>query len=167
VLRAWQHRLSSRLGYASVMDCRSIVHRILEFAEDEGAIPVNPMPKVRPPRRPVDPDQALGQAGRRALTREEAGQLLACFPLFWWDHVTCLLGTGLRFGEFGGLRRRVHLDRTPPVLHVVDTRYQAGKFGSGFKRQPKSAASFRAIPLAPKWSRRSAASSRPAATPTR
>ncbi len=132
------------------MDCRSVVHRILEFAEDEGAIPANPMRKVRPPRRPVDPDRALGQARRRALTPEEAGRLLACFPLFWWDHVTCLLGTGLRFGEFAGLRRRrVHLDRTPPVLHVVDTRYQAGKFGSGFKPQPKSVASFRSIPLAP------------------
>jgi len=150
VLRAWQNQLSNQLGYASVMDCRSIVHRILEFAEDEGAIPVNPMRKVRPPRRPVDPDKALGQTRRRALTPEEAGQLLACFPLFWWDHVTCLLGTGLRFGEFAGLRRRrVHLDRIPPVLHVVDTRYQAGRFGSGFKPQPKSAASFRPIPLAP------------------
>src|SRR6266540_6564681 len=96
------------------MDCRSVVHRILEFAEDE------------------------------------AGRLLDCFPLFWWDHVICLLGTGLRFGEFAGLRRRrVHLDRTPPVLHVVDTRYQAGKFGSGYKPQPKSVASFRSIPLAP------------------
>jgi len=150
VLRAWQNQLGNQLGYSSVMDCRSIVHRILEFAEDEGAIPSNPMRKVRPPRRPVDPDKALGQTRRRALTPEEAGRLLACFPLFWWDHVICLLGTGLRFGEFAGLRRRrVHLDRTPPVLHVVDTRYQAGKFGSGFKPQPKSAASFRAIPLAP------------------
>jgi uncharacterized cupin superfamily protein len=40
---------------------------------------------------------------------------LACCPLFWWDHVLALLGTGLRFGEFAGLRRRrVHLERTPP-----------------------------------------------------
>ena len=150
------------------MDCRSIVHRILEFAEDEGAIPVNPMRKVRPPRRPVDPDKALGQTRRRALTPEEAGQLLACFPLFWWDHVVCLLGTGLRFGEFAGLRRRrVHLDHAPPVLHVVDTRYQAGKFGSGFKPQPKSPASFGPSRSPPKRSRRSAANSLPAATPTR
>jgi integrase len=41
----------------------------------------------------------LGQARRRALTPEEAGQLLARFPLFWWDHMLTLLGTGLRFGE--------------------------------------------------------------------
>src|SRR5918995_472707 len=60
-----------------------------------------------------------------------------------------LLGTGLRFGELGGLRRRrVLLDRDPPVIQVVATRYQAGKFGSGFKGQPKSQAGIRTIPLA-------------------
>jgi integrase len=87
---------------------------------------------------------------RRALTPEEAGQLLARFPLFWWDHVLTLLGTGLRFGELAGLRRRrVRLDRTPPVVQVVDIRYQAGRFGSGFKPRPKSDAGIREIPLAP------------------
>src|SRR6266511_1993784 len=132
------------------MDCRSVVHRILEFAEDEGAIPANPMRKVRPPRRPVDPDKALGQTRRRALTPEEAGQLLARFPIAWRDHVITLLGTGLRFGEFAGLRRRrVHLDREVPVLQVALIRYQAGKFGSGFKSRPKSPAAVRPVPLAP------------------
>jgi integrase len=98
----------------------------------------------------VDPEQVFADAKRRALTPEEAGRLLARFPLFWWDHVLCLLGTGLRFGEFAGLRaRRVHLDRAIPVLQVVDTRYQAGRFGSGFKPRPKSDAGIREIPLAP------------------
>jgi integrase len=61
-----------------------------------------------------------------------------------------LLGTGLRFGEFAGLRRRrVHLDRTPPVLQVVDVRYHAGRYGSGFKPRPKSDAGIREVPLAP------------------
>jgi integrase len=64
--------------------------------------------------------------------------------------VLCLLGTGLRFGELAGLRRRrVHLDRALPVLQVVDTRYQAGRFGSGFKPRPKSDAGIREVPLAP------------------
>jgi integrase len=35
------------------------------------------------------------------------------------------------------------------VLQVVDVRYQAGKFGSGFKPRPKSDAGIREIPLAP------------------
>jgi integrase len=61
-----------------------------------------------------------------------------------------VLCTGLRFGELAGLRRhRVHLDRPLPVLQVVDTRYQAGRFGSGFKPRPKSDAGIREIPLAP------------------
>ena len=86
-------------------------------------------------------------------------------PLSWWDHVLAFLGTSLRFGELAGLRcRRVHLERTPPVLQVVEVRYQAGRFGSGFKPRPKSDAGIREIPLAPWWSRRSAASSRPAPT---
>jgi integrase len=64
--------------------------------------------------------------------------------------VLALLGTGLRFGEFAGLRRRrVHLERTPQVLQVVDVRYQAGRFGSGFKPRPKSDAGIREVPLAP------------------
>jgi integrase len=60
------------------------------------------------------------------------------------------LGTGLRFGELAGLRRRrVQLNRPTPVLHVVDTRYQAGRFGSGFKPRPKTDAGIRPVPLAP------------------
>jgi hypothetical protein len=35
------------------------------------------------------------------------------------------------------------------VLQVVDIRYQAGRFGSRFKPQPKSDAGIREIPLAP------------------
>jgi integrase len=105
---------------------------------------------VAAPKRRVDPDRVFADAKRRALSPEEAGQLLARFQLFWWDHVLCLLGTGLRFGEFAGLRvRRVHLDRAIPVLQVVDTRYQAGRFGSGFKARPKSDAGIHEIPLAP------------------
>ena len=50
----------------------------------------------------------------------------------------------------GGLRRRrVHLDRPVPVLEVGPTRYQAGRFGSGFKPRPKSDAGIRQVPLAP------------------
>jgi integrase len=35
------------------------------------------------------------------------------------------------------------------VVQVVDTRYQAGRFGSGFKPRPKSDAAIRELPLAP------------------
>jgi integrase len=103
-----------------------------------------------PPKRRVDPEEVFGEVKRRALTPEEAGRLLACFPLFWWDHLSTLLGTGLRFGELAGLRRRrVHLGRELPVLEVGPTRYEAGRFGSGFKPRPKSDAGIRQVPLAP------------------
>jgi integrase len=112
LIRQWQNQLAGPLGHESLMACRSILFRILQLAEDEGAIAANPVRKVPAPKRRVDPDRVFADAKRRALTPEEAGRLLARFPLFWWDHVLCLLGTGLRFGEFAGLRlRRVHLDR--------------------------------------------------------
>jgi integrase len=147
-IRRWQTQLLGGTGHATVQQCRSLLLRIFQYALDEGAIDTNPVRKVPVPRRRVDPDTILSQAKRRALTPEEAGQLLARFPLFWWDHVLTLLGTGLRFGELAGLRRRrVHLDRVPPVLQVVDIRYQAGRFGSGFKPRPKSDAGIREVPL--------------------
>jgi integrase len=149
-IRRWQTQLATTTGHATVQQSRSLLLRIFQYAMDEGALDTNPVRKVPAPKRRADPEKVLGQAKRRALTPEEAGQLLAHFPLFWWDHILTLLGTGLRFGELAGLRRRrVHLDRTPPVLQVVDIRYQAGRFGSGFKPRPKSDAGIRELPLAP------------------
>jgi integrase len=149
-VRRWQNGLKATHGHGTVMACRSILYRILQAAEDERLIVANPVRKVPAPKPAVDPDQVLGQAKRRSLTPEEAGFLLAQLPAPWWDHLVVLLGTGLRFGELGGLRQgRAHLDAERPVLQVVTTRYQAGKFGSGFKPRPKSTAGIRAIPLAP------------------
>jgi integrase len=149
-VRRWQAHLDRNVGPATLAQCRSLALRIFQFATDEGAIDSNPIRKVPPPKRRVDPEEVFGEVKRRALTPEEAGRLLACFPLFWWDHMLTLLGTGLRFGELAGLRRRrVHLDRPIPVLEVGPTRYQAGRFGSGFKPRPKSDAGIRPVPLAP------------------
>jgi integrase len=149
-VRRWQAQLARDVGPSTVAHCRSLALRIFQFAMDEGAIDANPVRKVPPLKRRVDPEQVFGEVKRRALTSEEAGRLLACFPLFWWDHMLTLLGTGLRFGELAGLRRRrVHLDRPMPVLEVGPTRYQAGQFGSGFKPRPKSDAGIRPVPLAP------------------
>jgi integrase len=149
-VRRWQTQLAGQVGYDTVVACRSLLLRVFQFAMDEGAIDANPVRKVPPPKRRADPEKVFGAVKRRALTPEEAGRLLACFPMFWWDHVTAFLGTGLRFGELAGLRRRrVHLDRGLPILQVGPTRYQAGRFGSGFKSRPKSDAGIREVPLAP------------------
>ena len=60
-----------------------LVYRILQLAEDEGAIAGNPVRKAPAPKRRVDPKRVFADAKRRALTPEEAGRLLARFPLFW------------------------------------------------------------------------------------
>jgi len=145
-VRRWQNRLQATTGWQTVMASRSILFRVLELAEDEGAIPTNPVRKVPAPKRPIDPEVILGTAKRRAPTPEEAGILLAFFPDFWWDHVITLLGTGMRFGELAGLRRR-RVDRLRRCVQVVATRYQAGQAGSGFKNRPKSEAGIRELPL--------------------
>ena len=130
----------------------------LAVTESRLRLYVRPWFGERPIKRIGPPTFAVGKpTSNKSWTRpsagpppEEAGRLLAQFPLFWWDHVLCLLGTGLRFGEPAGLRRRrVHLNRALPVLQVVDTRYQAGRLGSGFKPRPKRDAGIREIPLAP------------------
>jgi integrase len=168
VVRRWQNELKAARGRGTVMAAPSILYRILQAAEDERLIVANPVAKVPAPKPEVDPDELLGQGKRRALTPEEAGQLLTRIPPIWWDHIVTLLGTGLRFSELGGLRRRrVLLDREPPVIQVVTTRYQAGKFGSGFKGQPKSQAGIRTIPLTPQVAeavRRQLAQAPPATT---
>jgi hypothetical protein len=81
------------------------------------------------------------------LTPEEFGRLLACTSRFYWDHFVTQVGTGLRSGELLGLQpSRVYLGQGR--LEVVDVRYDAGKFGSGYRNRPKTVASIRAVPLA-------------------
>jgi integrase len=89
---------------------------------------------------------------RRTLSPHEAGYLLACFPRYWWDHVITLIGTGLRISELAGLQGfRAQVWVVDGVscgrLEVVETRYEAGRFGKGIKDRPKSDASVREVPL--------------------
>ena len=147
VVRQWQNELRGRVGYDTVMACRSLLYRILQAAEDDRRIEANPVRKVRAPKPPVDPAALLGRAKRRAYSPEEFGYLLAGTPPFYRDHFICLVGTGLRAGELLGLRaQRVDLGRRQ--LEVLEVRYDAGRFGSGYKNRPKSPASIRVIPLA-------------------
>jgi integrase len=147
VVRGWQNELRATVGYDTVMACRSLLYRILQAAEDDRRIEANPVRKIPAPKPPVDPAALLGRAKRRAYTPEEFGYLLAGTPPFYRDHFICLVGTGLRAGELLGLRaRRVDLNRRQ--LEVLEVRYDAGRFGSGYKNRPKSPASIRVVPLA-------------------
>ena len=145
VLR-WQNELEGKLSHSGVMACRSILLRILEAARKEHLIATNPVREVEAPTPRLDPEQVFGHQRRRTLTPEEVGHLLtACRP-FYRDHFLIQVGTGLRSGELLGLRRR----RVFPELgriEVIEVRYEAGRFGRGFKAEPKSLASVRVVPM--------------------
>jgi integrase len=119
------------------MACRSILNRILQAAEDERLIPFNPLRKVKAPRRAVDPEVVFGRVQRRTFGPQEFGRLLAACAPFYRDHLVVQAGTGLRSGELLGLRaRRVDLERRR--IEVVEVRYDAGRFGSGYKDRPNT-----------------------------
>ena len=98
------------------------------------------------PKPRINPEQVFGHQRRRTLTPEEFGHLLAACRPFYRDHFLIQAGTGLRSGELLGLRRR----RVSPELErieVIEVRYEAGRFGRGFKAEPKSLASVRVVPM--------------------
>ena len=98
------------------------------------------------PKPRINPDRIFGHERRRAFTPEEFGRFLAACRPFYRDHFLTQIGTGLRSGELLGLRRR----RVYPELRrieVIEVRYEAGRFGRGFKAEPKSPASVRVVPM--------------------
>jgi integrase len=148
VVQRWQNELAGKMGHELLMACRSILNRILEAAKVNRRIPINPVRLVPVPSPRIDPDAILGHVRRRAFTPEEFGRLLACTSRFYWDHFITQVGTGLRSGELLGLQPdRVLLDQAR--LEVVDVRFDAGRFGSGYRNRPKTIASIRPVPLAP------------------
>ena len=147
MVRRWQNDLRGKLAHEMVMACRSVLNRILQAAEDDRRIDANPVRKVTAPKPPVDPDALLGRAKRRSYTPEEFGLLLAAARPWCRDHFLTLAGTGMRPGELLGLRAR-RVDLAARRLEVLEVRYEAGRFGSGYKDRPKSATSIRVIPLA-------------------
>jgi integrase len=147
LVRRWQNELRGQVGHDTVLACRSLLNRILQAAEDDRRIDANPVRKVPAPRPPVDADARLGRVKRRSYTPEEFGRLLAGARPFYRDHLICLVGTGLRAGELLGLRAH-RVDLAGRRLEVVEVRYEAGRFGRGYKDRPKSPASIRVVPLA-------------------
>ncbi len=142
----WQHELEGKLSHSGVMACRSILLRILEAARRERLIPTNPVRDVEAPKPRINSERIFGHERRRTFTAEEFGRFLAACRPFYRDHFLAQVGTGLRSGELLGLRRR----RVFPELRrieVIEVRYEAGRFGRGFKAEPKSPASVRVVPM--------------------
>jgi integrase len=145
VLR-WQNDLEGKLSHSGVMACRSILLRILEAARRERLIPTNPVRDVEAPKPRINAERIFGHERRRTFTPEEFGRFLAACRPFYRGHFLAQVGTGLRSGELLGLRRR----RVHPELRrieVIEVRYEAGRFGRGFKAEPKSPASVRVVPM--------------------
>jgi integrase len=147
MVRRWQNELRGQVGFDTVMACRSVLNRVLQAAEDDRRIDANPVPKVPAPKPLIDPEVLLGRAKRRSYTPEELGRLLAAARPWCRDHFLVMAGTGLRPGELLGLRAR-RVDLAGRRLEVLEVRYEAGRFGRGYKPRPKSPTSIRAIPLA-------------------
>ena len=105
--------------------------------------PSMPIRCARCPHRDVAPipNRSWMVPSVRALTPEEAGRLLARFRLVGPRAVPARHRPAVRGAGRATPPRRVRLDRPLPVLQVVDTRYQAGRFGSGFKPRPATPAS--------------------------
>ena len=127
---------------------------------DDG-LPVDPEPHPGGGRRrAADPDQPGAQGPRTQapgrsrgrvrpgaaprLHPEEFGRFLAGCPAFYRGHFIVQVGTGLRSGELLGLRAR-RVDQAARRIEVVEVRYDAGRFGSGYKDRPKSDASIRRL----------------------
>jgi len=101
---------------------------------------------VKAPSPASTPNRSSATSADEPSRAEEVGHLpTACRP-FYRDHFLIQVGTGLRSGELLGLRRR----RVFPELariEVIEVRYEAGRFGRGFKAEPKSLASVRVVPM--------------------
>jgi integrase-like protein len=86
-LRRWQAHLASSTGYPTLMQCRSLVLRILQFAVDEGAIEANPVRKV-----PVA-DKTQGRSRPGAEHDQAAGPHPPRKPAGCWPSSHCSGGT--------------------------------------------------------------------------
>ena len=148
------------------MACRSILLRILEAASKERLIATNPVREVETPKPRLDPNRSSATSVAEPSRAEEAGHLLTAGRSFYRDHFLIQVGTGLRSGELLGLRRRRVFLRAAGRIEVIEVRYEAGRFGCGFKAKPKSLASVWVVPMYDESGRRSPASS-PAAPPRR
>jgi hypothetical protein len=131
------HAVPDRNGLFELAACRSLLNRIMQAAEDEGLLPANPVGKVPPPKRPVDPEVIFGRTQPRVVTPKQLGQLLAHAEPEVRDRLLVLAGTGLRAGELCGLRReRVQLRERR--LEVVTVRSDAAGSAAATSTGPRA-----------------------------
>jgi integrase len=139
----WQVQLLEQgLSPSTVRQARVVLSQAVDMLVRHGQLNTNPVPRALGLPKPASVGRALTAAEARAVLgaaedpTDRARWLLA-------------LTLGLRSGEVLGLRwSDVHLETSPPRLTVTGSlQFQAGR---GLVRaEPKTAASRRAVPLAP------------------
>ena len=142
----------------TVGHCRSLALRIFQYA-GRGSDRRQPGPRCHRLKRRVDPEQVFGEVDDAPSPPRRPG---GCWPASRCSGgpVPTLLGTGLRFGELAGLRRRrVHLDRPMPVLEVGPTRYRPAGSAAASSPGPRATPASARRPWPHSLSRPSAASS--------
>jgi integrase len=146
VVRRWQDDLEAKASYDLTMACRSILFRIMQAAEDDYLIPSIQCARSRHRGARSIPRPSLAESGGGPTRQRSSGAFWRPARLSTRDHFLIQAGTGLRSGELLGLRAcRVDLHRRR--IEIVDVRYDAGRFGRGYKDRPKSDASIRPVPL--------------------
>jgi integrase len=159
----------SGLARASVAKCYAVLSQVMSEAVDEELISRSPCRGIKfavssgPTREPRALSSAeaarllealVATAGVAVLHEQQIPEALSGHraspppgrPPTPYTLVLTLLGTGMRWGEATGLRRRhVHLLRRPPYVEVVESLHEvSGKLYFG---PPKTRSSRRRIPL--------------------
>lgn len=136
----WVTRLldDADLAPKTVRNCHGLLHSMLDAAVSERLIASNPAAGTKLP--------AAGAPEMHFLTVEQVQALLAAIPAHYVPLVTTLVGTGLRWGEAAGLRRR-RVDVFRRQLSVEETLQEVdGTLSWG---PPKTRRSRRTVSLPP------------------
>jgi integrase len=130
VVRRWVLELTTVIGGKTVRHCHALLSTVVNDAIVEGLLLTNPCRGTRLPT--VEESPAV------ALTEEQLAALIDATPEHWQPLIITAAGTGLRWGELGGLKRsRVQLLRRR--LEVVETLVEAGgRVSVGPPKTPRS-----------------------------
>jgi integrase len=111
-------RTSGGVRDATVNRDLSVLRRVLNWAVEEGLIPVNPLGRLRLPAERVEP--------RPVMSIPEEDALLAAVPPEFQNVIIAALDTGMRRGELLS-QRWEHLDFTRELLFVSRSKTAAGE----------------------------------------
>lgn len=142
------------LSKSTIKKVHNELNQMFELAVENGIIDKNPAAKAFR-EIALSPDKESKRNKADHLTKEQQNSLLDFMKnsakyLYWYPAIATLVGTGMRLGEFAGLRwANVDFEkRTITVDHTVSYYYQDAKKCSDFVfNDTKTKSSKRTIPL--------------------